>query len=200
MSQKGVSTVHRLERNSRLVKPRNLCPFPMSEHPYQRHYWLHLTSKAPLDLDVSEILSNSMWAFLTLFWLFSPVLFYADWSWHVGWEFYLKSWRGLRWRMMSCNFLEKNSVVSTADSPSEDRLVPRCSKQPRNVSPVAGPSSCESSEACRTNLDVHLVMQAPKSKWVSKGGLKQVVLGLFPTPQAQAVQIYFHLNGNMMIT
>lgn len=38
-SQLSVSVL-RAERNSRLVKPCNLCPLPMSEHPYRCHYWL----------------------------------------------------------------------------------------------------------------------------------------------------------------
>lgn len=157
-SQLSVSVL-RAERNSRLVKPCNLCPLPMSEHPYRCHYWLPNQFRQHYWTWMCQryLATRCEYYFILFQYCFS---YLAQYFLRRRDEYSIYN-PGPQWRMMYCNSLKKK-VVNTAGCPSKDLG----SKQQRNVSQVAGPSSCESSEACRTNLDI---------------------LGLFPTPQVQGV-------------
>ena len=166
-SQLSVSTVHRAEKNSRLVKPCNLCPLPMSEHRYRCHYWLPNQFRQHYWTWMCQrhLASRCKYYFILFQYCFS---YLAQYFLRRGMNILYIILASPQWRMMYCSSLKKK-VVNTTGCPSKDLG----SKQQRNVSQVAGPSSCESSEACRTNLDIHVVIQAPKSKlpWVSKWGL-----------------------------
>lgn len=105
-SQLSVSVL-RAERNSRLVKPCNLCPLPMSEHPYRCHYWLPNQFRQHYWTWMCQryLATRCEYYFILFQYCFS---YLAQYFLRRRDEYSIYN-PGPQWRMMYCNSLKKKS-------------------------------------------------------------------------------------------